>query len=263
MDVINLPLKSLKASRFQPRSTFNEESLLELAKSFEEHGVLQPILVKQQKDKDFYVIIAGERRYRAACLANLSHIPCLIMDIDDKKALSVALIENIQREDLNAIEEAIAYQRLCQELSLSVSDLAIKLGKDRSSIINTMRLLKLSCELQSLVVKKELSFGHARALIGLKPDDLAYMIAQKIIREGLSVRKTESLVRSLALHSLSVKKNKPQINSSMEEEVRQKLQEKLGTKVILKKENKGYWVNLYFSSSRHLNDLLDKLDIEL
>lgn len=264
MDVLNISIEKLKPSKFQPRTSFDEESLKELSLSFIEHGILQPILVKFIKNFDHYVIIAGERRYRAACLAKLPFVPCVVMDVEDKKALSIALIENIQREDLNPIEEAFAYERLCLELSFSPSDLAIKLGKDRSSIVNTIRLLKLSSELRSLVISKELSFGHAKALIGLKPDDLAYMIAQKIIREGLSVRKTESLVRSLLIgQSVEQKKSTGSPNSYLEKEVCQKLREVLGVKVDIKKDGSGYWLNLHFSSAEHLNLLLDRLDVEI
>lgn len=264
MKNVEISIKFLKPSDAQPRTSFSHEKIEELAESFREHGILQPILVRRSQKKDFYEIIAGERRFRAASMAGLTHVPCVIMDIDHRKALSVALVENIQRENLNPIEEAKAYKRLCFDLELNPHELALKVGKDRTSIINSTRLLLLPNNIQDMLVNKELSAGHARALIGLQPDDLVFMLAQKIVREGLSVRKTESLVRALKLGPQKFNKKLPKVlSNSLEAEVITKIQQALGTKTILKKEKNGYWLNLHFSSVNHLNDLLERLGIEI
>ena len=191
----SLPVDALQAGIFQPRTHFSEEYLHELADSIEKNGIMQPILVRRApENSDRYEIIAGERRWRAAQLAKLEVVPVIVRELDDQQALELALVENIQRQDLNPLEEAAGYQRLIDEFSYTQEDLAGTIGKSRSHIANLLRLLQLPNELKELVNKRDLSMGHARALLNAKePEKLAKMVIDK----QLSVRQTEALVRDV------------------------------------------------------------------
>lgn len=177
----------------QPRTHFDEGSLEGLADSIRSHGIVQPLLVRRQGER--YELIAGERRWRAAKLAGLTKVPILVRDVPDKDLLEIALIENIQRENLNAIEEAQAYKRLIETVGLTQEELAVRVGRDRSYITNYLRLLKLPDDLQKLVIEGRLSTGHARTILGLSHVDLQRKVARQVIDGGLSVRATEHLVR--------------------------------------------------------------------
>lgn len=190
----HLPISLLHSSKFQPRKHFDEESLKELAISIEKSGIIQPIVVRKVSHKDGYEIIAGERRWRASKIANLSSVPVIIKDLSDKACLEISIIENIQRQDINPIEEGEAYKRLIDEFSYTHEELASALGKSRSHISNMIRMLSLSDSVKVMINEKKLSMGHARTLINIEnPED----IAETIVSQGLSVRQTEKLIKDL------------------------------------------------------------------
>lgn len=188
-------INKVEPNREQPRKNFDEDALLELAESIKQFGVLQPLLV-QQKD-DYYEIIAGERRWRAAKLANLKEVPVIIKKLTEQEVVEISLIENIQRENLNPIEEAIAYKRLLTEFNLKQDEVAERVSKSRAAVTNSMRLLKLNEKVQQMVIDDMISTGHARALLGIDDLEKQYTIAQQIFDEKLSVRETEKLVKKI------------------------------------------------------------------
>jgi ParB family chromosome partitioning protein len=194
--VKTLRLSEIEPEPTQPRSIFNHEPLEELASSIATHGLLQPIIVREGKN-GYYRIVAGERRWRASKMAGLTEVPVVIIDADDKEAAELSLIENLQRENLNAIEEALAYKALIDEYNLTQKEVSGRIGKSREFVSNAMRLLDLPEEIIDLVKKNELTAGHARTLLGLKNKEIVYDIAKQIISKELSVRATEELVRSL------------------------------------------------------------------
>lgn len=248
--VIELRINDVEPNLNQPRKFFNDEKLQQLSESIKEHGVVQPIIVKKEEDR--YSIIAGERRWRASRLAGLTTIPAIIKDGSDKQLMEIALIENIQREDLNPVEEAEAYERLLNEHSMTQEELSKVVGKSRPSIANSIRLLSLNENVRSFLVTGELSSGHARTLVAIDNHDLQQSAADEIIKKGMSVRETESYVKRLLSYPKEKKENEFSIeNKSVEE----KIQKYLGTKVkFVPGKNKGKIVIEYFS-----NDELDRL----
>ena len=188
-----IPVDEIRPNPYQPRKVFNDEALKELSSSIKQHGVFTPILVK--KSIQGYDLIAGERRLRASKLAGLKDIPAIIVDFDDQEMMEIALLENIQREDLNVIEEAKAYEKLIQRLGYTQEQLAHRVGKSREHITNLLRLLKLPEDVQEYVVSKQLSMGHVRALLGLKTEANMRKVAKQAINQGLSVRKVEQIVK--------------------------------------------------------------------
>lgn len=188
-------LTAVEPNRDQPRKNFDEDALLELAESIKQFGLLQPILV--QKRDGFYEIIAGERRWRAAKIAGLKEVPVIIKNLTDQEIVEISLIENIQREDLNPIEEAQAYKRLLNEFHLKQDEVAERVSKSRTAVTNSMRLLKLCDEVQQMVVNEMITTGHARALLSIENPEEQYMIAQKVFDEKMSVREVEKLVKNL------------------------------------------------------------------
>lgn len=255
----------LTASTVQPRTRFDQNKIAELSQSILSHGVLQPLIVRETVGGN-YEIIAGERRYRAAKLAGVRKIPCMLMGAAKENALAVALVENIQREDLNPIEEAQAYLRLKKELGLSQEQVALRVGKDRASVANAIRLLRLPGSVQDLVIKEEVSMGHARALLSLDSPDMITMVSKKIVREGLSVRRTESLVRSIKSGNpvYESKKLREELNEQnfVQKAFQQKLEYVLGVRVVLKKEGDGFIVSAHYADENQLNGLLDLLGVE-
>jgi len=238
----------------QPRKVFNESALKELSASIKEKGVLQPILVSRTGDGSFY-LIAGERRWRAATLAGLKKIPAIIKNVDSRESLEMALIENIQREELNPIETAEGFNRLLQEFSLTQEDLADKVGKERATVANYLRLLKLPSEIKDMLYAGKLSMGHARALLALEGKINQVEAARKIIKNGLSVRETELLAQKTKKSAKIPRDNDPQI-ASLEE----KLLRHLGTKVhIAQKNKKRGKIEIEYYSLEELNRLLDIL----
>lgn len=243
-------LTSIEPNGEQPRKKFDEEALQELADSIKEYGVLQPLLVK--KTGDTYQIIAGERRWRAAKLAGLKEVPVIIREYDRQQSVEIALIENVQRADLNPIEEAFAYQLLMQEFGLKQEEIAARVSKNRATITNSIRLLKLAEPVQRFLIEGKISSGHARALLGIEDGEQQYAIAQQIAEKGLSVREVEKMVKLLS--------KPPKEKKSAEEDkdlsfIFQDLEERMkgimGTKVMIhqKDKNKGRIEIEYYSSS--------------
>ena len=203
---ILVKINEVEPNREQPRKDFDEDSLMELADSIKQFGILQPLIV--QKKKDYYEIIAGERRWRAAKLAGIKEVPIIIKDYSNQEIVEISLIENIQRENLNPIEEAMAYKRLLEEFNLKQDEVAERVSKSRTAVTNSMRLLKLSDRVQQMIVDDMISTGHARALLAIDDEEQQYMLANKIFDEKLSVRETEKLVKELKNPKKEVKKVK-------------------------------------------------------
>jgi ParB family chromosome partitioning protein len=191
----HLPIALIDPNPLQPRTVFHPDRLQELADSIRTNGIIQPLIVRPHRDR--YQLVAGERRWRAAKLAGLSDVPAVVQNVTDERLLEITLVENIQREDLNPIEVAHAFDRLARELNLSHDDIARRTGKDRSTITNTLRLLKLPADVQQLVSERRLSVGHARAILGLPTEDLQRQVAEKSSSQGLSVRQVERLVQRM------------------------------------------------------------------
>ena len=203
---ILVKINEVEPNREQPRKDFDEDSLMELADSIKQFGILQPLIV--QKKKDYYEIIAGERRWRAAKLAGIKEVPIIIKDYSNQEIVEISLIENIQRENLNPIEEAMAYKRLLEEFNLKQDEVAERVSKSRTAVTNSMRLLKLSDRVQQMIVDDMISTGHARALLAIDDEEQQYMLANKIFDEKLSVRETEKIVKELKNPKKEVKKVK-------------------------------------------------------
>lgn len=238
-----LELDRLEASTFQPRQYFSENRLKELAASIKEKGVIQPILVRPRGSK--YEIIAGERRYRAAKLLGLKEIPVIIKNVDDGNVLEIALIENVQREELNRIEEARAYKRLAQEFHLTQEQISAKVSKDRATVANTLRLLDLPAKIQRHLEENLISMGHAKSLLMLESEKEQGKLCDKILKKGLSVRQSEIAARVLASGPAAPSRRKKDIHLVSIEE---KLQHRFGTRVrILQGKKRGKVVIEYFS----------------
>lgn len=244
---VKVKISKVEPNREQPRKQFDEDSLLELSESIKQYGVLQPLVVSDKKD--YYEIIAGERRWRAAKLAGLKEVPVIIKELSKQETVEISLIENIQREDLNPIEEAIAFKRLLDEFHLKQDEVADRVSKSRTAVTNVMRLLKLESEVQQMLIDEMITAGHARALLGISDRELQIKIANKVFDEKLSVRETEKLVKSI----LESKKEKPMKKDTAEDAIYESLEEKMkgimGTKVIInrKKNNKGKIEIEYYS----------------
>lgn len=237
----------------QPRKNFDREQLQALANSISEHGVIQPIIVTEGKN-GYYSIIAGERRWRASKLANLSEIPAIIRTYDEMQIAEVALIENLQREDLNPIEEAMGYKTLMERFSMTQDMVSERVGKSRSNIANMLRLLSLEDEIKLMLSESKLSMGHARALLALPEGKQRIEAATKIINEGLSVRDAEALTKE----TQSIKKTKNTQKESVYPDVERTLSEKFGTKVKIKGDRKGR-IEIEFYSVSDLTRLVDLL----
>lgn len=254
-------LSKIEPNREQPRKHFGEEELQELAASIKQFGVLQPLLVK--KNGEYYEIIAGERRWRAAKLAGLKEVPVIVREYTEKEIVEIALIENIQRENLNPIEEAIAYRRLMTEFNMKQEELAERVAKNRSTISNAIRLLKLNEKVQNMVIEGKLSSGHARTLIDLEDEGMQYALALKIVEEQLSVRDIEQLVRQMKNPKKVVEKE-PIKNAFIYEDLQQKMIAVMGTKVNIKQKanGKGKIEIEYYSNDEleHIFDLLMSIE---
>ena len=223
-------ISKVEPNRTQPRKQFDEDALLELSESIKQFGILQPLLVSNKGD--YYEIIAGERRWRAAKLAGVKEVPVIIKEFNDQQVVEISLIENIQREDLNPIEEAQAYQRLIKDYRLKQDEVAEKVSKSRAAITNSLRLLKLDERVQEMVMEGKLSNGHARAIIGIEDGDQQYQVAQKIFDEQMSVRETEKLMKNLNRPE-KPEKQKPQ-NDFVYRDIEEKMNKIMGTKVVIK-----------------------------
>jgi len=255
-EIVEIPLSELRSNPYQPRKIFDEDALRELSESIKEYGVFQPIIVK--KNVKGYNIIAGERRVKASKMAGLETIPAIVRDFSDAQMMQIALLENLQRENLTAIEEASAYREIINALQITQDDLAKKIGKSRSHVTNMLGLLRLPKPVQDLILTNQISMGHARVLSKLEDFDTIKDLAQKTIEEDLSVRDLEALVDTSFKRNVELKPRER--NSNIEYKyIEQALDEKLGTKVKIVK-NK---IQIKFSSINDLNRILEILDIKL
>ena len=227
-------INKVEPNKEQPRKNFDEDALLELSESIKQFGVLQPLLVVDRKD--YYEIIAGERRWRAAKMAGLKKVPVIIKDLTEQEIVEISLIENIQRENLNPIEEAIAYKRLLNEFNLKQDEVAERVSKSRTAVTNSMRLLKLCDKVQQMVIDDMISTGHARALLGITDEEKQYTLAQKIFDEKIGVRDTEKLVKKMQKQKNSPAKEVNPEKKKLDavyQEAEEKMKTILGTKVII------------------------------
>lgn len=257
-----ISLHLLKPNPRQPRREFGEEALRELQSSIEEHGVIQPLIVVKQDEH--YIIVAGERRYRAARRAGLASVPCIVRSFDDHELMQIALVENLQREDLNPIEEARAYQRLAEEFGLTQQDISDRVGKSRSYVANMMRLVNLPLPVQEYVSRETLSVGHARALMGLSDcEELLLEAAKQVVEKQLNVRQTEKLVKRLKNLDNDVSRETPakkQIANLILREFEENLKYSLGTNVRIKHgRNKRGKIEIEYYSEQELERLVSLL----
>ena len=250
-------ISSVEPNVNQPRKQFDEDALLELSESIKQYGVLQPLLVSDKKD--YYEIIAGERRWRAAKLAGLKEVPVIVKDFSEQELVEISLIENIQREDLNPVEEAMAYKRLIDEFHLKQDEIAERVGKSRTAVTNAMRLLKLSEKVQQMLIDEMITAGHARAILSIADKEKQESIAMKVFDEKLSVRETEALVKRMLEPPKTAKKSK---FSSAEDAIYESLEEKMksimGTRVQIhrKKNDKGK-IEIEYYSKDELERIID------
>ena len=261
VDGILMNINKVEPNREQPRKNFDEDALLELAESIKQFGVLQPLLV--QDKKSYYEIIAGERRWRAAKLAGLKEVPVIIKNLTDQEIVEISLIENIQREDLNPIEEAIAYKRLLTEFNLKQDEVAERVSKSRTAVTNSMRLLKLDERVQQMVIDDLITTGHARALLGIDDAEKQYAVAQKIFDEKLSVRETEKLVKKLQKEKDSTPEKESKLDPTVEaiyHDLEEKMKSVLGTKVsIHQKDEKKGKIEIEYYSPEELDRIIDMI----
>ena len=256
------PVGELYPNHAQPRKYFDQAKLEELAQSIREKGILQPIVAKRT-DKG-YVIIAGERRWRAAQIAGKKEVPVILKDLSDNEILETALIENVQREDLNPIEESESYQRLILDLGLTQEEISKRVGKDRTTIANALRLLKLTKEVREKIVSGELSVGHARCLITLEDKEAQNSLLKMILEKGLSVRQVEALVKKVREGGMAAGETanaQASAELAVYEDIAQRLKEKLTTKVDIKVQSQGRGqIVLHFSDREEFNRLLARIE---
>lgn len=256
-DVVYVKIGKVEPNREQPRKNFDEDALLELSESLKQYGVLQPLLV--QDKKDYYEIIAGERRWRAAKLAGLKEVPVIIKKLTDQEIVEISLIENIQRENLNPIEEALAYKRLLKEFNLKQDEVAERVSKSRTAVTNSMRLLKLDERVQQMVIDELITTGHARTLLAISDNEKQYALAQQIFDEKLSVRETEKLIKKMQNPKAEVSKSQEDTSMSVfYEDMEQKLKNIMGTKVsISHKDNKKGKIEIEYYSNDELERIVE------
>lgn len=253
---IKLKIDEIEPNRTQPRKHFDEDSLVELSESIKQFGILQPLLV--QKMDDYYAIIAGERRWRAARMAGLKEVPVIIKDYSPIEAVEIALIENIQREDLNPIEEAMAFQRLIDEFGLKQDEAAEKVSKSRTAVTNSLRLLKLDSRVKQMIIDDMISSGHGRALLPIEDHETQYYIATKIFDSKMSVRETEKLVKNLVNNKQKPVKKENDENQLAYKEIEEKIKSIIGTKVTInsKSNHKGK-IEIEYYSMDELERIID------
>lgn len=252
-----LPVGSIRPNPSQPRQDMPEESLNELAASIREHGILQPIIVSQDSESDGYVLIAGERRLRAARLVGLETVPAFLRQASNQQRLELALIENLQRSDLAPLDTAEAYRQLAEEFGLSHEEIAVRVGKNRATVTNTLRLLRLPEPVRIALVEGKISEGHARALLGLATPQSQNAVLQNVLANDLSVRQTEALVRRYSgerAQPAPRKEAAPEIR-----EIEEQLRTRLGTKVTLRHGKKGGSLVIHYYSDEELNGLISHL----
>ena len=251
--IANLPIDKIKTNKYQPREDFSQDSLKELAQSIKEKGFIQPVLVRAREGE--YELIAGERRFRAAEMLNLKEVPAIIKDVSDLDSLELSLIENVQREDLNSIDQAKAYKRLLDEFNMTQEGISDTIGKDRTTVANILRLLKLPHKIQQHVSRGTISMGHARAILGLDTEIEQMRLCTKVIKNELSVRDTERYAKEISTPSKKKLLEKDPNLISIEE----KLREVLGTKVKIIKRKRGGRLEIEFYSDSDLERILTLL----
>lgn len=252
-----MKINMVEPNREQPRRNFEEDALLELADSIKQYGVLQPLIVR--KRKDYYEIIAGERRWRAAKIAGVKEVPVIVKDYNEQEILEIALIENIQRENLNPIEEAMAFKKLLEEFNLKQDEVAERVSKSRTAVTNSMRLLKLDSRVQQMIVDDMISTGHARALLAIDDKELQYTLANKIFDEKLSVRETEKLIKSIKTPKKE-KEKKIIENAFIYEDLEDKMKQILGTKVHVSSKGKGKGkIEIEYYSDKELERMFEMI----
>jgi ParB family chromosome partitioning protein len=262
--VQRVPLSKVRPSAMQPRKEFSPEALKELADSIREQGIIQPLIVRERNG--FFELIAGERRWRASQLADLMEVPVVVREADDRQVLELALIENLQRENLNAIEEALGYAQLAEQFQLTQEQVAVKVGKSRAAVANATRLLKLAPAIQSFVREGRLSVGHAKVILGLADENTQRIAAERVIKEGLNVRQTEGLIAKLSERGNRVTTAKPQTfvapaGDSNVSRLEDKLREKFGTKVQLKYSAGKGAIEISFFNDDELQRVLEILGV--
>ena len=258
-----ISVDDLQPSGYQPRHYFDEDGLKALSASIKSQGVLQPLLVRKLKDEDGFEIIAGERRWRASKMAGLREVPAITLDLPDGKALEVALVENIQRSDLNPIDEASGYLRLVNDFNYTHEDMARVTGKSRSHITNLLRLLSLPERIKDLVAEQKLTMGHARALLGLEEEDSQMRCAMKVMKKAMSVRETEELVRKTILEEKGELPKRTRTKKDMAtRELESHLSSKLDMGVSILKKGKSGTVRIDFKNEKDLEGLLRQLGVQ-
>lgn len=250
-----IDINKVEPNKDQPRKSFNEDSLIELSESIKQHGIVQPLVVA--KKDDYFEIIAGERRWRAAKKAGLKEVPVVVKDYSPQEIMEIALIENIQREDLNPVEEAMAYQRLIKEYDLKQDEVAERVSKSRTAITNSIRLLKLDERVQNMLIQESILSGHARALLAVKDGDEQYNLAMKIFDEKLSVRETEKLIKSLGKEKMPKPKKKELKNDFVYRDLEEKLKTVTGTKVMInRKTEKSGKIEIEYYNQEDLEKII-------
>ena len=253
-----VPISRVEPREAQPRTNFDEESLQELAESIAEYGLIQPITARKL-DNGYYQIIAGERRWRAARIAGLREVPLRVIEADDRLATELALVENLQREDLNPVEEALGYRTLLEVYGLTQEETAKRVGKSRPAVANALRLLTLAPEVQQFLEQGLLSAGHARALVGIKPEEAQIDAARTVIANGMSVRRTEQLAAKLMREPKPEKPEDGEIHVDYAAEISRKLEKALGRKVELKERGKKGKITLEYYSADDREKLIEQL----
>lgn len=258
-DAVMIDIKKVEPNREQPRKKFDEDALIELSESIKQFGVLQPLLC-QERD-DYYEIIAGERRWRAAKIAGIKEVPVIIKKLSEQEIMEISLIENLQREDLNPIEEALAYKRLIDEFKLKQDEVAERVSKSRTAVTNAMRLLKLNEKVQQMVIDEMLTTGHARALLGIEDQDIQYVLAQQIFDQKLSVRDTEKLVKSMQNEKKGKKKEPEKLDSKLlaiYSDLEEQMKKIIGTKVLINSKNSNSGkIEIEYYSQDELDRIID------
>jgi ParB family chromosome partitioning protein len=254
--LLEVRLAAISPNPHQPRSPIREQDLLELAASIEEHGIIQPLVVTEVVDG--YQLIAGERRWRAARVAGLSQVPVLVKDVAPSEVLELALVENLQRSDLNPLEEAMAFQQLSESFGLTQQQIAKRVGKSRAAVANTLRLLKAARAVREALLEERISEGHARALLGLERDEAQVAALKTVLKRGLNVRQTEELVRRLVGREEEQRRPKPAPSPAVQE-LESQFREALSTRVSLRRRGEGGRLVIYFYSEEELAALYDHI----
>lgn len=255
--VKEVDINEISPNEEQPRKNFDLEKIEQLSQSIKEHGIIQPIIVK--REGEYYRIVAGERRWRAARLAGLKKVPIIEKELTDKETMEISLIENIQREDLNPIEEALAYKKLINEFGLTQEELSKRVGKSRPAITNSMRLLTLDSRVIDMILNQDITEGHGKIIAGIEDKDLQYEIAIKVVNDGLNVRQTEKLIQSLG--NKKTEKTKTDSKDIYIKDIEARLKSVLGTKVSINKGRKKGKIEIEYYSEDDLQRIIDLFHI--